>query len=213
MHAVGDVSDYLASRAMDFQAQCGYGRDRGHAGKQRLERSRSTRRRTDATRRRRSRARHRRRHSSSSRSHSSSSRSSTFRWASNRMGGQESAIARLSEQKPGKLLKQGLQTMFRLAHPSGAVGGASSSGLPASAVQYLHGVVQVTQNQNLSQRDARELRTLATCLDLLAGGRLAEVVDHLMQRFKSVQTTASTRSLELGRHQELIPELSLGIRL
>ena len=63
----------------------------------------------------------------------------------------------------------------------------------------------------MSQRDARELRTLATCLDLLAGGRLAEVGDHLMQRFKSVETTASRRSLELGRHQELIPELNLGV--
>ena len=112
--------------------------------------------------------------------------------------------------KPGKLLKSGLRQMYRLTNPSSVVSAADIPEIPATAVNYLHTIVEQTQRQHLSTRDARELKTLATAVDLLARGQLSSVGDLLMQRFKSIETSVRDQHWDVARQQELIPEEDYG---
>ena len=159
---------------------------------------------------------HRRRHSSSSTSSSSDSdkeEGSVFRFASNREAGHENAIQELARRKPGKLLAEGMRLMSLHCNPSRAlVGGtAESDALPPAAMQYLRQVLEATRAQKLGRRDTREMETLATALDHLTSGRLANLGDVLMQRFKAVETASRDQSWVLASQQELIPSTELGI--
>ena len=155
----------------------------------------------------RSKRRHRRRSSSSSSSNSRSSSSSSFRLATSRGAGRENAIRETARLKPGKLFTEGLRTMNRYCDPSSITrsGEDPNNGMPPSAYRYLTTLVEVAGGMNLGRRDRRELQTLAVCLDSLAAGKLNEVGDILMQRFKAVETASSSKSWELAQHLELVP--------
>ena len=156
---------------------------------------------------RKDRSRRKRRRDRSSRSSSSSdSNDLDFRDGRRYGAGQENAIQRMAMTKPGKLLKSGLRQMYRLTNPSSVVSAADIPEIPATAVNYLHTIVEQTQRQQLSTRDARELKTLASAVDLLARGQLSSVGDLLMQRFKSIETSVRDQHWDVARQQELIPE-------
>ena len=50
------------------------------------------------------------------------------------------------------------------------------------------------------------LQTLATSLDLLEGGSLAELADVLMQRFKALELSLSDGSWQVAQELELVGE-------
>ena len=76
----------------------------------------------------------------------------------------------------------------------------------ARSTAFLH---QVFFNQHppkeLGLRNTRELLTLSYALDHLTGGRLGELGDLLMQRYKAVMTAVVDGSWGAAKHQELIP--------
>ena len=57
----------------------------------------------------------------------------------------------------------------------------------------------------MTDRQERELRTLAECLDLLVQGNLCRLGDTLMQRFKCVEMEVCEGATGMARHLELLP--------
>ena len=128
-----------------------------------------------------------------------------FREASSRAGGRINAIQELARKQPGKLLRSGLKKMHLHCNPliAGLAGGDTD--LPPTAIAYMNNIVTAARGQSLGKRDSRELRTLATALDLLASGRVECVGDLLMQRFKSVELTSKDGTFDVGQAYELLP--------
>ena len=60
-------------------------------------------------------------------------------------------------------------------------------------------------------RDARELETLARCVDLLKAGRLPELEDSLAGRFLAVESAALTNNWQDAQHLEVIPTRHAGL--
>ena len=60
-------------------------------------------------------------------------------------------------------------------------------------------------------RDARELETLARCVDLLKAGRLPELGDSLAGRFLAVESAALTNNWQDAQHLEVIPTRHAGL--
>ena len=93
----------------------------------------------------------------------------------------------------------------------GERGGASSEDA-GRMVSYLtsivHGHVPPSQ---LGARSSREMRTLAEALDALKGGRLPQLADLLMQRFKSLEVAALDGNWAVASKLELVPEAPLGL--
>ena len=88
------------------------------------------------------------------------------------------------------------------------VGGGDSkvaSGLTGCATAYTMQVVQGRGGQ-LSQRNERELMTLASSIDGVVGGRLAEAGDVLMQRYKAVELAAQENNWDVAQRLEIIPD-------
>lgn len=152
----------------------------------------------------------RKRDRSSSRSSSSSGNSSfdremSFRVPSSTNGSGLTAFQRIALRYPGKLLQRGIVSMERFARPRG-LGGGGGNILPMGIVlQYLMCIVTVNKSATISQRNQRELRTLAEALDLLAAGRIASLGDLLMQRFKALEISI-VEGWNVAKHMELIPE-------
>ena len=148
----------------------------------------------------------RRRRSSSSRPSSRSSSSSVV--ATTRDGGVES-LAVASRKKPGKLLRSGLMEMrqYLLDH-GGAAASQDSVGEDWRSTKvgaYISQVLFVNHSPDtMGIRNAREIVTLATCLDHLLSGQLARAGDVLMQRLKAVESSL-TDGWSVARHHELIP--------
>ena len=79
-------------------------------------------------------------------------------------------------------------------------------------MQYFVSVVNATRSSPLGNRDIRELKTLAAGLDLLARGKVSQLGDLLIQRFKSVESTCSQKDptpREVAERLELIPSEEL----
>ena len=82
--------------------------------------------------------------------------------------------------------------------------------LPPHVTQYLTTVLQQARRGEIHLRSQRELRTLAESLDHLLSGRLAQLGDMLMQRFKAVEETTGGTPWEVARHLELTPHQDVG---
>ena len=65
--------------------------------------------------------------------------------------------------------------------------GGAAEPIPPSAKRYLATVLQAAREHPLGCRDSRELKTLASCMDLLAMGDLLHLGDILRRRFKSAE--------------------------
>ena len=82
--------------------------------------------------------------------------------------------------------------------------------LPQAARTYLAQVVLSLKGRTLSPKDRREMETLSTGIDLLTTGRLEQLGDLLIQRFKSLETTYRDGSSLVGQQQELFANFSDG---
>jgi len=142
--------------------------------------------------------------SSSSSGSTASSDSSVFRFPSSKEAGHENSIQEMAAKHPGRLLRAGLKAMREFAEPTEVLGGGRQDPLPAIAMKYLLTVLNTASEGDLSRRDKRELKTLATAIDFLARGKMAQLGDLLIQRFKSVETSSQTKSWRIAQNQELI---------
>ena len=109
---------------------------------------------------------------------------------------------------PGSLLQQALQMMqvydSTRVDPTAMVQG--------SFQKYLTTVLLARHPEaSIGQRNARELRTLAVCLDALLLGDLGLVGDCLVQRWKAVEAAIGDGHWHLARHTELIPSRDVGL--
>lgn len=139
---------------------------------------------------------------------SSSSRSS--RSSEDEIYGKETAkyesLMEKAKRHPGKLLRSGLEQMSRFMNTrSGDDLAPSVSWREQRVNAYLN---QVLFNQHpassMGMRNARELVTLATCIDLLMEEQFASLGDVLMQRLKVVEASLS-EGWSVANFQELIP--------
>ena len=117
-------------------------------------------------------------------------------------------LRKLSAEKPGTLLLKGFSLMHeQLGTLYGDMGseGSAEDVLKPAALRYLLTSAFAQMNmQQVGEETLRELRTLATALDLLVGGKVSMSGDLLMQRMKSIlmegirdNSTAASRYLEL----------------
>ena len=148
-----------------------------------------------------------RRRRSKKKAKSSSSRSSR---SEDEIYGRETAkyesLMEKAKRHPGKLLRSGLEQMGRFMNArSGDDLAPSVSWREQRVNAYLN---QVLFNQHpassMGMRNARELVTLATCIDLLMEEQFASLGDVLMQRLKAVEASLS-EGWSVANFQELIP--------
>ena len=157
-------------------------------------------------RRPRSRSRRRRKYDSDSDEHDDDRQ--VFRSAPGRSSSLLS-VQEIASSRPGALLQNGLTLMHEIANPTDVVNRGRQI-LPQAARTYLTQVLQNLKGRTLSGRDKRELETLATGIDLLTAGKLDQMGDLLMQRFKSIETMHRDGSPAVGMMQELLPNYSDG---
>ena len=108
---------------------------------------------------------------------------------------------------------QGVTEVDRvLGAREGAIGAGGSTGMTPRFVPYLqtsfHGRFPV---EKTGVGKARELRTLATALDHLGRGEVAQASDLLMQRFKAVTAAVEDGNWALAQRYELIPDIGAGL--
>lgn len=112
----------------------------------------------------------------------------------------------MSQQHPGKLLEKGFSTMHeQIGTFFGSLNKEASTTLSPVAVRYLLSFAMPQFQGGISPERYRELRTLATCLDMIVEGRAAEGADVLMQRFKGILMSIRDKSDAASRWIELLP--------
>ena len=152
--------------------------------------------------RKRDRGRKRRRRRDSSSSSSASSREGfLFRLASSRGG---NSIRTLAMKQPGALYDAGLKEITRVM---GLREGATNDEGSATFLGHLTAILlgQYPADK-MGLRSARELQTLARALDHLGAGRLPEVADLLMQRFKAVEQYLHDGNWNIASQMEIVPD-------
>ena len=117
--------------------------------------------------------------------------------------GQQRKLRQYSEKHPGRLLTNG----FRMMHDQiGTRYGGSASKQQALSPVMVHYLLSFALPQfqgGISQDEYRELRTIATSVDLMIKGKTSQAGDALVQRFKSLLmglrdgTDAASKLLEL----------------
>ena len=150
-----------------------------------------------------SRRRHRRkRRRSSSPSSSTGTRQEDFRDARGSEGPRQPRD--VARRAPGRLLKEALAKMteYLVTQQPGEGRGEEMKDV---AMTYLTSVLVPTMGTGLNERSRRELTTLATALDHMVCGRIAEAGDLLVQRFKAVELAATTGSWGVAQHLEIAP--------
>ncbi len=60
-------------------------------------------------------------------------------------------------------------------------------------------------------RTSREMRTLAEALDALSQGKLPELADLLMQRFKALEVSVTDGNWHVAKQLEVLPSMDLGL--
>ena len=135
---------------------------------------------------------------------------SLFQEASSRESGAELQV--IARQHPGLLLQKGLNEMTRYLGSREGANGPQGQQSPARVVAYLmsifHGKHSVPE---VGVRSAKEMRTIAECLDALLEGRLPELGDLLMQRFKALETSVADKTWAVASQLELLPKTDLGL--
>ncbi|CAK0851484.1 unnamed protein product, partial [Prorocentrum cordatum] len=142
----------------------------------------------------------RRRPRSSSASRSDDDGESRFREAPSRGG----SVRLLAEKRPGALYDEAMKNIGRVM---GLREGADGSEVRAKVVGYLQAVVFGHHPPGQMRINTqRELQTLATALDLLECGCLADLSDVLMQRFKALELSLSDASWQVASELEIVPD-------
>ena len=110
----------------------------------------------------------------------------------------------LAQAQPGALYDAAMKAIARVM---GLREGADGMTLRPKVVGYLTAVVFGHHPMaSLRPGTVRELQTLATSLDLLEAGSLAELADVLMQRFKALELSLSDGSWQVAQELELVGE-------
>lgn len=76
---------------------------------------------------------------------------------------------------------------------------------PATATSYFLTVVTPTYRDRMNVRAAREMRTVAKALDLVAIGRHSEAASVLAQRYKALELQMADQMWARAQHLELLP--------
>ena len=111
-----------------------------------------------------------------------------------------------SQQYPGRLAARLLTKMQELlAREEGALNPVGRNQTPAAATSYFLTVVTPNYKDRMNVRAARELRTIAKALDLVATGRHPEAADVLAQRYKALELQMADQTWARAQHLELLP--------
>lgn len=118
-------------------------------------------------------------------------------------------LRKMSQAKPGCLLTKGFQLMHeQLGTLFGDRPGSTSHDelLHPAALRYLmSSALPLMDVRKVGEEKLRELRTLATSLDMIVAGRVGQAGDHLMQRMKSLLMGIRDGTSTASRYLELIP--------
>ena len=106
----------------------------------------------------------------------------------------------MARRRPGQLLRDGMARMYEQVDPAAIAAGGAIPDLPAVATRYYQQIIAATKASKLTQSEVREFKTLSTCLDLITQGKVAEIGDILLQRFKSLESPVAA----IGEQQELV---------
>lgn len=119
--------------------------------------------------------------------------------------GKQRKLRQLSERRPGRLLSTGYKKMHDQVGTH--YGGLSDhkNVLQPVALRYLLSFALPQMQGGISHDRYRELRSIATSLDLLVEGRTGMAGDLLMQRFKSILMSLRDGSDAAARWIELLP--------
>lgn len=111
-----------------------------------------------------------------------------------------------SQNFPGRLAARLLTKMqLLLAREEGAMNHDGRNRTPATATSYFLTVVTPTYRDRMNVRAAREMRTVAKALDLVAIGRHPEAADVLAQRYKALELQMADQTWARAQHLELLP--------
>lgn len=150
----------------------------------------------------------RRKDTSSSSSSSSQSGSST---ASTEEGGDalqdQGRVRQLHRHGPGLLMSMALIRMKNVLTEVEGVWGTEESALVPVCLRYVRSQLA----QKMAGAAMKEAVTLASCVDLLAQGRVAETGDYLVQRLKSLEKISQGISWQTSERLELAPGLTPAI--
>eukprot|EP00435_Cladocopium_sp_Y103_P065348 s243_g27.t1 len=118
-------------------------------------------------------------------------------------------LKKICAERPGALLTKGFALMHEQlgtlhGDPSGA--GSKEEVLQPGALRYLLSTaLPMTDVKKIGEERMRELRTLATTLDLVVTGKVSMAGDYLMQRYKSILMALRDGSTAASRYLELVP--------
>ena len=118
-------------------------------------------------------------------------------------------LRKLSADNPGTLLVRGFTLMHEqlgTLYGDAASTGSKAEALQPAALRYLltTAIPQMDPKQ-VGEETMRELRTLASTLDLVVSGRVLMAADILMQRYKSILMSIRDHSTAASKYLELIP--------
>eukprot|EP00435_Cladocopium_sp_Y103_P062830 s37_g24.t1 len=114
-------------------------------------------------------------------------------------------LRQYSEKHPGRLMTAGFKTMHdQVGTHYGSVSSKHQSLSPVM-VRYLLSFALPQFQGGISQDKYRELRTIATAVDLMVEGRTTQAGDVLVQRFKSLLMALRDGSDTAAKWLELLP--------
>ena len=123
--------------------------------------------------------------------------------------GRQRRLRKLSAERPGALLTRGFALMHEqlgTLHGDVSSAGTKEDVLQPGALRYLlSSALPMTDVKKIGEERMRELRTLATALDLVVGGKVSTAGDYLMQRFKSILMSLRDGSTAASKYLELVP--------
>ena len=118
-------------------------------------------------------------------------------------------LRRLAADKPGALLIRGYSLMHEQLGTMYGVPGAEKDPdkvLQPGAMRYLLTcALPLVDLRQLGEEKLRELRTLATGLDLIVSGRPTSAADYMIQRYKSILMGVRDGSNVASKYLELLP--------
>ncbi|CAE7175988.1 hypothetical protein AK812_SmicGene26686 [Symbiodinium microadriaticum] len=120
-------------------------------------------------------------------------------------------LKKIAEDHPGKLLEQGLSLMKEQVGATYGGGAEEEERLTPVVMRYYLSVVLPNYPVKVQgEARVREMRTLASALDLLCRGKIDSAADMLMQRFKSLCMSLRDNSDRFGKFLELLPDDVVG---
>ena len=116
-------------------------------------------------------------------------------------------LGRIAAKKPGALTQRTIMEMQKFLGSMSGEGALDrrKKKLEPVFVRYLTTVLRQAKGGDLGARTQRELLTLATAIDKILAGEVAEGLDVLSQRFKAVEMGSTEGSWRLAEQLELTP--------